>query len=89
MANLEYITKNKSVSRNCNRFYSRLDMAIIKKDIASRNSKHKRGEIVKKGNEYISVCGCGCEGCFIHSGFDSITQEEFNKFALNKTHIKY
>ncbi len=56
--------------------------------ITMRNSEHKRGKIVKKGNEYICVCGCGHEGCFIHSGFDSIPQEEFNKFALNKTRIK-
>ncbi len=62
MANLEYITKNKSVSQNRKRFYSQLDMAIIKKDMATRNSESKRGVISKKGTEYISVCGCGHEG---------------------------
>lgn len=63
------------VSKNRKRFYSQLDMAIIKKDIAARNSESKRGIIVKGGTEYISVCGCGTEGCFIHGGFNK------NKFV--------
>lgn len=49
------------------RFYSQLDMSIIKHDAAIRNSQIKRGEIVpNSNNHYIEVCGCGAVGCFIH-----------------------
>lgn len=51
-------------------------MAIIKHDAAVRNSQINRGEVVDKPNNYISVCGCGAEGCFIHGGFDNPTPEE-------------
>lgn len=54
-------------SRNGNRFYTGHDMAIVKHDIEVRNSQIKRGEVVPKSeNHYISVCGCGATGCFIH-----------------------
>lgn len=62
------------------RFYTSLDMAIIKMDIAKRNSQIKRGEVKRFGNEYISVCGCGGEGCFIHSGHDNIPQDKMNEW---------
>ena len=56
-------------SKNGKRFYSQLDMAIIKQDSSIKEAQIKRGEIVPKAIEYISVCGCGVEGCFIHSSY--------------------
>jgi hypothetical protein len=47
------------------RFYSSLDMAIVKKDIATRNSQFKRGELKERDNR-ISPCSCGTVGCFNH-----------------------
>lgn len=82
--NIEYKAKRRNESKNFNRFYTRLDMAIIKKDAANRNGQIKRGEVPNYGNNYISVCGCGMEGCFIHSGFNSIPQEEMNEWQKNK-----
>lgn len=77
MANLEIRAKNRDVSKdNHKRFYTARDMAIIKKDAAIRNSRIKRGEIKRNGNEYIAECGCGGEGCFIHSGYDSKPRED-------------
>jgi len=73
MANLESKGKRRNQSRGRDkRFYTQLDMAIIKHDHASRNAKINRGEIVKRGNnELIYECGCGGEGCFIHTDFES------------------
>lgn len=80
--NIEYKARNKKSShRNDNRFYTSLDMSIIKKDSANRNGQEKRGEVPKYGNNYISVCGCGHEGCFIHSGFDSVSKEEMDNWV--------
>jgi hypothetical protein len=69
------IRKTSSGIGSGKRFYTALDMSIIKRDAAHRKSQIKRGEVKKYGNEYISVCGCGSEGCFIHSGNDSATKE--------------
>lgn len=75
--NLEWIKRRRKHShRNDNRFYTSLDMAIVKKDAATRKAQEKRGEVPKYGNNVISVCGCGAEGCFIHNGFDSVSKEE-------------
>jgi len=70
--NIEYKAKRRKDSGGMkgNRFYTSLDMAIIKKDAANRNRKIKRGEIPVYGTNYISVCGCGMEGCFLHIGFN-------------------
>ncbi len=57
------------------RFYSPLDMSIIKHDIAVKNSEIKRGEREDKPNNYISVCGCGVTGCFIHGQFDTVDRD--------------
>lgn len=71
MANLNSKIKRRREGRGGKRFYTALDMAIIKHDEAVLNSKEKRGEIPpRKGYRYISVCGCGAEGCFIHSSTD-------------------
>ena len=82
--NIEYKAKRKKDSTYNNRFYTSLDMSIIKKDAANRNGQIKRGEVPDFANNYISVCGCGREGCFIHSGFNTIPQEEMNDWAKNK-----
>jgi len=66
--NLEIIANRKKEYRNNKRFYTSIDMAIIKKDAAGRNALIKRGVLQKGGTEYIVICGCGKEGCFIHCG---------------------
>jgi hypothetical protein len=49
------------------RFYSQLDMSIIKHDISIRNSQVKRGDLkLKSHTEGICQCGCGAVGCFVH-----------------------
>jgi len=68
--NLEQIIKRKKESKNGRRFYTGIDMAIIKKDAARRNSQIKRGEAIRGGTEFIAVCGCGAEGCFLHGGYN-------------------
>lgn len=62
-------------SKGGRRFYSQLDMSIIKHDIAVRNSQVNRGEIKDKPNGYISHCGCGAVGCFVHGSFDTVERE--------------
>ncbi len=76
MANLESKTKYRKESRWGNRFYTALDMAIIKKDEATKNAQIKRGERKDKPNNYITVCGCGVEGCFIHGEHDNWPQKK-------------
>lgn len=79
--NIEWKATRRNASRRSdNRFYTSLDMAIIKKDAASHNAQVKRGEIPDYANNYISVCGCGAEGCFIHGGFHSVSDEEMDKW---------
>ena len=73
---------------NGKRFYTALDMAIIKKDMASRNARIKRGEAKRFGNEYICVCGCGNEGCFIHSGYESVSKEKMNEFEKENYRLR-
>lgn len=68
---LEQQSKNRKESKRGKRRYTMLDMAIIKHDAAVRRSRIKRGEVKESGTEYIAICGCGNEGCFIHSGYDS------------------
>lgn len=60
------VTKRKE-SRNGNRRYTLRDMAMIKLDQSILNSVAKREGKVREPNQKISVCGCGMEGCFIHS----------------------
>jgi hypothetical protein len=81
MAHLYKKIKRKKESKHGNRFYTSLDMATIKHDTATQNAQINRGEIVKKGNnDYISVCGCGFEGCFCHGNSASISKEENDKW---------
>jgi len=88
---LEHKTKNRKESsgnRIGKRFYTALDMAIIKMDQAKRNAKIKRGEAKRFGNEYICVCGCGTEGCFIHSGYESVSKEKMNEFEKENYRLR-
>lgn len=58
------------LSRHGERFYTQRDMAIIKHDAAIRNAEIKRGDVSPNGNNHmIKVCGCGVEGCFIHTSY--------------------
>ena len=83
--NIEFKAKKRRESNyNNNRFYTSLDMAIIKKDAANRMGQIKRSEVVDFANNYISVCGCGREGCFIHSGWNTIPQDKMNDWSKNK-----
>lgn len=68
--NLEYNARRKKSSKKGKRFYTSRDMAILKKDIAIRKSQIKRGQAEQFGTECIIECGCGREGCFIHSGYN-------------------
>lgn len=74
MAKLRDILKSdrKSSHKLHKRFYSSRDMSEIKHMVAQRNSQIKRGEFPDYPNNYISVCGCGFEGCFIVSGHNNI-----------------
>ena len=48
------------------RFYTSVDMSVLKLDAAVRQSQVNRGEISQTQTQYIAECGCGLEGCFIH-----------------------
>lgn len=74
MAHLYNLTKRRKESKKQKRFYTNIDMAVIKHDDAVNNSKIKRGELALNGNNhYVSVCGCGLEGCFIYGSFASVS----------------
>lgn len=57
--------KTRNLSKMGRRFYTQMDMSILKHDIAINNSKIKRGERVDSGKMTIRECGCGVEGCFL------------------------
>lgn len=81
--NIEYKAKRREVSRkNLKRFYTSLDMAIVKKDAANRNGQIKRGEVPNYPNRIIYACSCGGEGCFMHVGFEN---REENKKVEKQT----
>lgn len=63
-------TRRKNSFQNHRRFFTPLDMAIVKHDASVRHARIKRGETPVHGCEYIAPCGCGQEGCFIHGGSD-------------------
>ena len=81
---LEWNATSRKESSGGKRFYTSRDMAIIKMDQAKRNAEIKRGVVKGYGNEYITVCGCGMEGCFIHSGHDSVPQEQMNEWEKRR-----
>ena len=69
---LELIANTRKNSRGRHeRFYTALDMAIIKHDASVKNAQRKRGDVVSHNNQHIFVCGCGREGCFIHTSYPS------------------
>lgn len=78
--------KHRKSSKHDNRFYTAMDMAIVKHDSAVKNSRIKRGETERKGNEYIMICGCGAEGCFLHIDHDNNPQEWVNMWEKNRNH---
>lgn len=63
--NLQEACKRVKYSKNDKRFYTRLDMAIIKQNESIVNSEVKRGKR-KKQADRILTCSCGVEGCFGH-----------------------
>lgn len=66
---LTFISKNRKHAGKYGqgrRFYTSVDMAIIKHDIAVQNSQVNRGEMKRTNTNAIIVCGCGHEGCFLH-----------------------
>ena len=76
MTSITKRAKYRNESRDGNRFYTQLDMAIIKHDQAVMNSRKKRGEYKPKdGYEYVARCGCGVEGCFIHGSSERVPKE--------------
>ena len=67
------VTSRKSANNNNGRRrYTLLDMAIVKHDASVRQARINRGEVEIKAVEYISICGCGVEGCFIHSSYNPV-----------------
>lgn len=62
-SNKDYIRRKKAKNR---RFLSSSDMSVIKHDIAVKNSKIKRREILDSNNTGIYMCGCNTIGCAIH-----------------------
>lgn len=69
--NLNNKTTQRKSSKRGKRFYTSIDMSIIKKDIATKNAEIKRGEKSDYPNNYIVECGCGVEGCFIHGAHEN------------------
>lgn len=77
MAKLWKAMKKAKESAHGNRFLSSRDMAEIKHQEAVYNSEIKRGDRKVEGqNHYITLCGCGIEGCTIHGNYKSISKEE-------------
>lgn len=56
------------------RFYSNLEMSIIKHDEAVHNSETKRGSTSAGNNHVIYECGCGCRGCFLHRNYTATNE---------------
>lgn len=81
---LETLVNKKNLSKNNKRFFTKLDMSIIKKDAANRNSQIKRGLIKKYPNNIIYPCLCGSEGCFIHTGWENKEISKKIKKSLKK-----
>jgi len=66
------VLRRRKASRR--RFFSMKDLAILKHDIAVRNSKVKRGEVGGGANQLIYLCNCGAPGCFIQYSTDEPRQ---------------
>lgn len=58
--------RSTKTTREGNRLFDALDMAIIKHDEAVHNAELKRGEKVKGKKHVIYACGCGGSGCCLH-----------------------
>lgn len=70
MANWWHNVRRVEYSRRNKRFLTSFDMSEAKRMEAILNSRIKRGDIEKKFNQYMSVCGCGVSGCIIVSQHD-------------------
>jgi hypothetical protein len=69
---LERVARLRKASRtNQKRFYTAVDMAIIKHDAAITNAQRNRGEVPNSAHTKIRECGCGMEGCFLHIAIPS------------------
>jgi len=80
--------KRDKVKYRHRRFYTKLDMSILKHDEAVQNAQKKRGEVKSAGNGIIYECGCGCRGCFIHRDWESSPNQvglELLKNIFNKS----
>lgn len=66
--------KREKASRG-ERFYSNLEMSIIKHDQAVHNAQVKRGEAQAGNNNLIYECGCGARGCFLHRNYKGQTNQ--------------
>ena len=65
---LEVKGRRQPVARKTHRrFFTALDMAIVKHDEAALNGRVKRGERARHVVDKIYPCSCGKEGCFIHT----------------------
>jgi hypothetical protein len=67
----DVLRRRKAMGR---RFFSMKEMAILKHDIAVRNSEVKRGEAKNGANQIIYLCNCGAPGCFIQHSTDEPRQ---------------
>jgi hypothetical protein len=68
---LSRLGKWRQESSRGKRFFTLIDMASVKLEEEIMNSRIKRGELTRHNNQFIRVCGCGAEGCFIHGSFKS------------------
>lgn len=86
MAKLWKIMRRQNASRkNDRRFLTDRDMAEIKHQEAIYNAKIKRGEIKVEGeNHYISLCGCGREGCTLHGNYKNREDDYLTDLAKRK-----
>lgn len=74
MAKLEESIKRRRTSGSDRRFYTSLDMALIKQETAILNARINRGEVEDHKHTIIVPCGCGVEGCFIHTHVDAVSK---------------
>ena len=52
-------------SKNGKRFFTGLDMAMLKRQLQAWNAMVKRGDVEDGSTHHAYDCGCGSEGCFL------------------------
>jgi hypothetical protein len=70
------------------RFYTSRDMSEIKHFEAVMTGKRKRGEASNHPNQYIVICGCGFEGCFVHGTSETQSKEDKEYWQRHKEQNK-